>query len=620
MLKHIPSVFILMILFSSCRDKKKSISTITNIIQIQEQVAEMPTDSSYAQLKQTQRLLGELVDAPDSLQAENNYLLGLHFRREKNKDSAATYFQHATNHVKGSAKSVRQGQYFQAAWDAYANLGLYGDCFTISERFKSLLNPKTQFRSLSWALYWEESTYKMRGDYEKALEIAEERVSLARKNDTLALPAALAGKADLKYFYLKDKKGAFDILENLFLEEHTLTPRSRSLIHTNYGVYSYFDGNFQKALNHYLKALKNSKRSEDAQSNFGINETATCYINIAEVYMDLEKHSLARIYLDSVKHSGVENLSRVKQKALLDYELRLAVETNKSSSSVSKLLNDIYNHQDEIYKQKTENELLALTDANEAQKVLLQEKQTSEIENLKLQNRSIILLVSIITLSLIASLLFRQRKLRFEKQELRMQQRLLRSQMNPHFTFNTLAAIQNKLKTDKEKASSYLLKFSRLLRVILENSMQNYTQLFKEIESLKKYMDLQLFRFPNKFNYTIDLVDLEEDDLIFIPPMLIQPFVENSIEHGFAGIEYQGSIKILLVKEGKFIKCIIEDNGQGISEKQINSKESASIQLISDYIERATKSKITVYNKDKTKDETGVVVSFLIPSKLTEND
>jgi LytS/YehU family sensor histidine kinase len=329
---------------------------------------------------------------------------------------------------------------------------------------------------------------------------------------------------------------------------------------------------------------------------------------------------MARMYLDSVKILQIENLSREKQKALLDYELRLAVETNKSNASVSRLLNDIYEHQDAIYKRKSKIELLALTDANDAQKVLLKEKQASEIENLKLENRFIILLVTIITLGLVAMLLYRQRKLRFEKQELQMQQRLLRSQMNPHFTFNTLAAIQNKFKTDKERASSYLLKFSRLLRVILENSMQNYVQLEKELESLRKYMDLQLFRFPDKFNYTLKLVNLEEDELIFIPPMLIQPFVENSIEHGFVGIYYQGEIKISLEKVGEFIKCTIEDNGTGISEKLNQNKKSTSIQLISEYIERATKSKIGVYNKDKTQDKTGVIISFLIPSKPTEND
>lgn len=619
MLKNIPRIIILIMFLSACENHETTDLNVEKVIQIQQQVAENPSDSSYVQLKKAQKFLATMGDAADSLHAENNYLQGLHFRRKNNKDSAAIYFQNATNHVKDSIKTIRQGAYFLEAWRAYSNLGLYGDCFTISKRWKSLLNPKTQFRSYSWALYWEASTHEMMGEYEKALTSNIERVAIARNADTLSLPAALAGEAKLRFFYLKDTIGAFRILEDLLSEEHKMTFTSRTLIHTDYGVYSYYDGDFNKALYHYLEALKNSKKSSDP-SNFKINSTANCYNNIAEVYMELQEHALARIYLDSVKGLGVENLFREEQKALLNYELRLAIETNKSTASITNLHNEIYEHQDEIYKRKSKNELLALTSANEAQKILLQEKQASEIKNLKLQNRSIVLVVSIVTLSAIAILFIRQRKLRFEKHELQMQQRLLRSQMNPHFTFNTLAAIQNKFKTDQEIASSYLIKFSRLLRVILENSMQNYVQLEKELDSLRKFMELQLFRFPDKFTYSIELINLEEDELIFIPPMLIQPFIENSIEHGFGGIDYQGAIKISLEKEGKFIKCVIEDNGTGFSEEQNDNKKSASIHLISEYIERATKTKITVYTKEQSIGETGIIVSFLIPSKLTEND
>ena len=127
-----------------------------------------------------------------------------------------------------------------------------------------------------------------------------------------------------------------------------------------------------------------------------------------------------------------------------------------------------------------------------------------------------------------------------------MQQRLLRSQMNPHFTFNTLYAIQNKVKDDQKIASDYLLKFSRLLRLILENSMQDYVLFENEIDSLKKYMDLQLFRFPNKFTYEVIYKSLEEDEFIFIPPMLLQPFIENSIEHGFSDIDYTANFETFL--------------------------------------------------------------------------
>ena len=202
-----------------------------------------------------------------------------------------------------------------------------------------------------------------------------------------------------------------------------------------------------------------------------------------------------------------------------------------------------------------------------------------------------------------------------------MQQRLLRSQMNPHFTYNTLYAIQNHIKTDQDGAVKYLLKFSRLLRLILENSMQNYVALESELESLKKYMDLQLLRFPRKFTYDVQLNDLEEDELLFIPPMLMQPFVENSIEHGFHNMDDQGTISISLTRKKKFLECKIEDNGQGKVASNNKGKRSASTQLIANFLEKATKQKVQIQNKaDIETNESGMIVTFLIPFKLTEDD
>ena len=201
-----------------------------------------------------------------------------------------------------------------------------------------------------------------------------------------------------------------------------------------------------------------------------------------------------------------------------------------------------------------------------------------------------------------------------------MQQRLLRSQMNPHFTFNTLYAIQNLIKKDPEKSNKYLLKFSRLLRLILDNSISNYVQIDKEIESLRKYMDLQLLRFPDKFEYNFILNRMQEDDLFFIPPMLLQPFVENSIEHGFGGIDYLGIITIELTLENQFIQCNISDNGKGLP-TQPRNKKSTSTLLISDFIEKSTKKKIEIISKKEIDpNQSRLITKFLIPYKLSKND
>lgn len=222
-------------------------------------------------------------------------------------------------------------------------------------------------------------------------------------------------------------------------------------------------------------------------------------------------------------------------------------------------------------------------------------------------------------LGAIGFLLYQRRKLKYEKASLQGQQRLLRSQMNPHFTFNTLAAIQSNMEKNPKEASNYLMKFSRLLRLILENSMQNYVQLEKELESLRKYLDLQLLRFPNTFTYSIDLQGLEEDEFIFIPPMLMQPFVENSIEHGFKGIDYIGHLKLNLELKGEYLAFELIDNGIGLREHSNKAKNSASVKLISDFIKKVTKSDLKLENREE-RDLTGTRVQFSIPFKYTEND
>jgi sensor histidine kinase YesM len=102
---------------------------------------------------------------------------------------------------------------------------------------------------------------------------------------------------------------------------------------------------------------------------------------------------------------------------------------------------------------------------------------------------------------------------------------------------------------------------------------------------------------------------------------LLQPFIENSIEHGFKGIDYLGEIKIRLSKNKNFIHCCIEDNGIGFLQYESTSKRSSSINLISNFLLKATKTEVKITNKKELlKSETGLLVNFLIPYKLTEND
>jgi LytS/YehU family sensor histidine kinase len=116
---------------------------------------------------------------------------------------------------------------------------------------------------------------------------------------------------------------------------------------------------------------------------------------------------------------------------------------------------------------------------------------------------------------------------------------------------------------DKLATNNYLTKFSSLMRKVLENSQHTSIPLRDELDALKLYLDLEMIRFKDKFNYEIK-VDDEIDSLLYkVPAMLIQPYVENSISHGLMPSDEKGLIKINLKLENNHISCIIEDNGIG---------------------------------------------------------
>ena len=141
----------------------------------------------------------------------------------------------------------------------------------------------------------------------------------------------------------------------------------------------------------------------------------------------------------------------------------------------------------------------------------------------------------------------------------------LRTQMNPHFVFNSLNSIENFIMQNKKRqASDYLNKFARLIRMILENSRDDLVTVAKDIEALQLYVDLEQLRFNQKFLYKTEIDEELLDDDYRVPPMLIQPFVENAIVHGLANSDKSDLyLKVKARLEGDYIKYTVEDNGVG---------------------------------------------------------
>jgi tetratricopeptide (TPR) repeat protein len=155
-------------------------------------------------------------------------------------------------------------------------------------------------------------------------------------------------------------------------------------------------------------------------------------------------------------------------------------------------------------------------------------------------------------------------KIENERRITEMEMMALRSQMNPHFIFNCLNSINRfVLRNDTEAASGYLTKFSKLMRMVLENSKQTLIPLEEEVKCLELYIQMEQFRCKNSFTYYIKYHDGVNTEEAMIPPLLLQPFVENAIWHGVNPKDSDGEIGIEFLQKEEALYCIVKDNGIG---------------------------------------------------------
>ena len=204
----------------------------------------------------------------------------------------------------------------------------------------------------------------------------------------------------------------------------------------------------------------------------------------------------------------------------------------------------------------------------------------------------------------------------------------LRSQLNPHFMFNSLNSIQTLImKEQTDKSQSYLSRFARLLRMLLDNADKPFVSLGKEIELLQLYLSLESLRVPD-MQYSISTDPVLDTDQILIPNMILQPYVENAIWHGLSHKETDKQLQIRIFRENGTINYEIEDNGVGRKKagelKSLFRKQhqSKGMELLSKRIEllnREYSSFIQTEVSDvlKNKEVAGTLVSIKVPLPLS---
>ncbi|MGD9978459.1 MAG: sensor histidine kinase [Bacteroidales bacterium] len=234
-------------------------------------------------------------------------------------------------------------------------------------------------------------------------------------------------------------------------------------------------------------------------------------------------------------------------------------------------------------------------------------------------------LLLLILASISAWLFVKYRKIR--SRNLQVEQQLLLSQMNPHFVFNSLTAIQSYIfRNEAHLASKYLASFAKLIRLILENSRAELNSLEREINTLKHYLELQALRFDGRFEYKITVDENIHADSVKIPPMLAQPFIENAIEHGLLHLSEKGILIIrFLMDEEEYLTIEVEDNGIGIEKsKQLqagtgSNHHSLATQITMERLKKIKRSKginielnIADLGRHNAKNH-GTMVKFKIP-------
>jgi sensor histidine kinase YesM len=204
----------------------------------------------------------------------------------------------------------------------------------------------------------------------------------------------------------------------------------------------------------------------------------------------------------------------------------------------------------------------------------------------------------------------------------------LHSQMNPHFIFNCLNSIREMiLNNENRQASHYLSKFAQLIRITLDNSTKPFISLKNTLDYLQRYLEMEKIR-TDHFTYSIEVDEELQAEEIFLPPMLIQPFIENAIWHGQQLNKQMWLTIQFLIRQNELI-CIVEDDGIGIEtslkNKGVNNHHSVGIANIRHRIQLLNEKydlKSAVLVEDKSvlhgKNETGTKVTLYLPLKNTE--
>ncbi len=359
--------------------------------------------------------------------------------------------------------------------------------------------------------------------------------------------------------------------------------------------------------------IKEQLQLADLYANRGDLNTATKYVNASKGLLKVKvmPDEKAAVFK---KSSELNRLRGDYQKALADYERYVA-----ENELVIKAKQANLNRQISILENQKNIDLLE-------KDFVLEEKEEALLKN-QIQTQQI--LIGFLTLLLLAALTSFYFIMKNVKAKRKANQLLylksLRTQMNPHFIFNALNSVNNFIaKNDERAANKFLSDFSRLMRMVLDHSQKDFITFEEELQLNELYLKLEQLRFRDKFDYVIEKDPLLHAADLEVPPMLIQPFIENAIWHGLRYKKDRGYLKFSIKQEPKALLITIQDDGigrtksQALKTKNQQKYKSTGLQNVGERIALinriyAKNYEINVSDFKPAKEDTGTLVEIRVP-------
>lgn len=434
--------------------------------------------------------------------------------------------------------------------------------------------------------------------YDVALEHYQKALAMLRKQgDSTRMAVLLNNAGEL----LKETGKPDKALANYFESLKISLKRGMRMTSMN----SYINiGDVYLARKEYDSARKNFQHalglSQAIQYPFGL---AMSHIRLGEALMMLNNDATAFQHL-----STGAALARQQNDLVLKRDASLNLyRYHQKQGQYKEALSTFHDYtaaRDSLFNQNSRKEMAILrteyeTDKKENEiKLLTQEKAIQMLEVERHKNLFLYTLLIAISLLLAGWLAYTRFRLKqknikneLEKLNLEIEQRLLRSQMSPHFIFNSLNSINSFIAENNSRtAQTFLTKFAELIRLILENSRKTLTSLADELRTLQLYLEIEQMRFDKKFTFILESDETLDPDNTYIPPMLVQPFVENALLHGIAHSNHHGLVVISFEQRQDTMMVTVTDNGIGRTrsaeiETKPTHRQSLGMQLTSERLQ-----------------------------------